>query len=138
MGFSKKIRGIVFDKFGGKCAYCGCDLDSMFQVDHMVSKNYWYHIDIENQKCVDDISNLMPACPQCNHYKRSHCLEDTMSHVGFRSVMLKFHLRLAKFPKKPTTSSRTANWMRYMQVIADKYGLSADKPFAGKFYFETL
>jgi len=130
-------RQIVFNKYGGKCAYCGCDLDEKFQVDHMVSKNYWYHIDSEDPSCVNDISNLMPACVQCNHYKRSHCLEDKFSHVGFRTYMLSFHIRLGSIPKK-TIRPSTIRRKEYMQRIADRYGISETKPFDGLFYFEKM
>lgn len=31
----KNDRQIIFDKFGGKCAYCGCDLLKGWHVDHL-------------------------------------------------------------------------------------------------------
>lgn len=34
----KKTRELVLNKYGGKCAYCGCDLTlSTMQVDHIKS-----------------------------------------------------------------------------------------------------
>lgn len=35
MAISKKDRKLVFDKCGGKCAYCGCDLVKGWHVDHI-------------------------------------------------------------------------------------------------------
>jgi hypothetical protein len=32
---NKKDRQIIFDKFGGKCAYCGCDLEKGWHVDEL-------------------------------------------------------------------------------------------------------
>lgn len=137
MAISKKIRLQVKNKCGGKCGYCGCELDDTFQVDHMVSRQYWYMIDMDNRKSVDNIDNLMPTCRICNHYKRAHCLEDFYSHVGFRTYMLNFHKRLAKLPKK-TKVTRTEKRIEYLNIIAEKYGISVDKPFSGVFYFETI
>lgn len=49
----KSEREIVFNKYGGKCAYCGCDLHKGWHVDHLepVSRkwktihHHWKHID---------------------------------------------------------------------------------------------
>lgn len=30
----KQVRQKVFDKYNGRCAYCGCDLTKSFHVDH--------------------------------------------------------------------------------------------------------
>src|SRR5688572_25533552 len=32
---NKKVREAIFNKYGGKCAYCGCDLLKGWHVDHM-------------------------------------------------------------------------------------------------------
>lgn len=129
-------RQKVFEKFGGRCAYCGCELD-VWQIDHAVSKQYWYFIDYDDRTKVNDIANLMPSCIVCNHYKRAHCVESYESHIGFRDYMLSFHKRLAKLPKK-TMVPRTEKRKVYMQRIANAYGITVDKPFDGKFYFEKI
>ena len=38
----KSERQMVFNKYGGKCAYCGCDLEKGWHVDHVKSirRNY--------------------------------------------------------------------------------------------------
>ena len=59
----KKVRQSVFDKYGGRCAYCGCELDSKWQVDHAISKLYWFYWNIENPKGVDAFSNLISVKP---------------------------------------------------------------------------
>lgn len=136
---SKKIREIVFNKCGGRCAYCGCELESSWQVDHAVSKCYWHVYSAINSIAysADDISNLMPACKVCNHYKRSLCVDAFGSHTGFRTYMLNFHKRLAKLPKK-TVSKQTEKRKVYMTAIANRYGITPEKPFSGVFYFERL
>jgi 5-methylcytosine-specific restriction endonuclease McrA len=126
----KADRDKVFNKYGGKCAYCGCDLDNTWQVDHAISKFYSFMIEDINH-----ISNLMPACKKCNHYKRSLCIDRTDTHIGFRDYLKSFHKRLAKLPKN-TQVKRTQQRKIYMQDIADRYGITVEKPFSGIFYFE--
>lgn len=70
MAFSKAIRQAVYDKYNGRCAYCGREIAYKdMQVDHFVAKRVW------NESGSDDISNLMPSCRMCNHYKRGNSLE---------------------------------------------------------------
>jgi len=132
----KGDRVTVFNKYGGRCAYCGCELNDKWQVDHAISRNYWFYFDVNNPKAVNNIENLMPACSECNHYKRSLCVESVGNHTGFRNYMKGFHKRYGRLPIKsirPQTEKRKA----YMQAIADKYGITKDIPFSGIFYFET-
>ena len=73
-GFSdKKIRKIVYQKYNGHCAYCGCEIpEKGFNVDHLhCLRNYEYDEDID----VHDVSNMMPACGSCNRYKSTMDLE---------------------------------------------------------------
>lgn len=138
---TKKTRQEVFEKYNGLCAYTGKPLDDKWQVDHMISKNkhHWNiifrgkkEVDYkEEMKKVNDIENLFPALYIVNHYKRSLDLE------GFRRYMRDFHKRLAKLPKK-TMIERTRKRKEYMLKVAEAFDITPDKPFNGKFYFETL
>lgn len=132
----KADRQIVHDKYGGRCAYCGCELQHDWQVDHGISKCYWKMYS-DNPKAVNDMSNLYPSCRKCNHYKRSRPIDAFADLIGFRQYMLKFHLRLKALPKH-TQVGRTMERIEYMQDIADRYGITPDNPFNGVFYFETL
>lgn len=69
----KKIRKIVYQKYNGHCAYCGCEIpEKGFNVDHLhCLRNYEYDEDID----VHDVSNMMPACGSCNRYKATMDLE---------------------------------------------------------------
>lgn len=131
----KKMRQKIFEKYDGHCAYCGCELNDKWQVDHAISKCYFFLIDPLNRNGVNAEFNLMPACKECNHYKRSLCVDNYEHHIGFRKYMMSFHKRLAKLPKK-TIVVRTKERIIYMHKIADKYGIAVDKPFDGIFYFE--
>ena len=55
-------RREIFDKTGGRCYYCGCELPfEDMRLDHMVS--------LHNHG-EDEMDNLVPSCQQCNYYKR--------------------------------------------------------------------
>ena len=138
---NKKNRKIVFEKYGGLCAYTGKPLGDDWQVDHVISKVKHRYITfgscsnvdeaLEMLKEVDNIDNLLPAIKIVNHYKRGLDLE------GFRNYMMKFHERIAKLPKK-TIIHRTQKRKEYMLKIAELFDISVDKPFSGIFYFETI
>lgn len=138
---NNKIRQKVFEKYNGLCAYTGKPLGNDWQVDHMTSKIlHSYRVlynasgidEInERRKEVDNIENLMPAIKIINHYKRSLDLE------GFRDYMLSFHKRLKKLPKK-TAIYETQRRKDYMFKVAELFDITPDRPFEGKFYFETI
>ena len=70
MSISKETRFKVYAKYDGHCSYCGRPMEYKdMQVDHFIAKRGW------NESGSDDISNLMPACRMCNHYKRANPLE---------------------------------------------------------------
>lgn len=72
MSINKKIREIVYQKYGGRCAYCGKEISYKdMQVDHFKPLRSWEAKD----KNANDVLNLMPACRMCNHYKRANSLE---------------------------------------------------------------
>ena len=76
MAFSKAIRQAVYDKYNGRCAYCGREIAYKdMQVDHFVAKRGW------DGSGSDDISNLMPSCRMCNHYKRANSLETFRHYI---------------------------------------------------------
>jgi hypothetical protein len=80
---TKKQRAALREKFGGKCAYCGCDLGERWHADHfepverqltlkagrLVATGRLYRP--EN----DRLDNFMPACAPCNLSKHSMTLE---------------------------------------------------------------
>lgn len=103
-------RRIIYDKMGGRCAYCGRELayDDM-QVDH---------VEALRNDGIDDLSNMLPACRSCNHYKRGNSLE------GWRRI-------LEAIPKTLERDCYT-----YRQGV--KFGLVSPSPKKITFYFETL
>ena len=129
------IRKEIYLLYGGKCAYCGSELDDKWQIDHKIPKKlYEWKITTGNP---NDINNLAPACKICNHYKRCMPVESTGIYIGYREYMLKFHLRLSKLPKK-TQIPRTEKRIEYMWTIANKYGITPQTPFSGIFYMDNF
>lgn len=65
---SKMIKGNVYAKYNGHCAYCGCELSlSEMQVDH--------HIAYNGQGGEDNLDNYYPACEVCNRVKSNLSIE---------------------------------------------------------------
>ena len=112
MSFSKKTREAVYAKYDGHCAYCGREISYKdMQVDHFKPQRAWNTEDAGT----DDISNLMPACRMCNHYKRANSLET-------------FRKYIAEIPRKLREN--------YIYKVGIVYGnvIENEKPIA--FYFE--
>ena len=96
---SKKTREIVYNKYNGHCAYCGCEIEIKdMQVDHIVPKRrnneMWY----KGKIGTDEISNLNPSCRMCNYYKGMDSLEqfrEKLSTMLITNVRRPFDYRLA-------------------------------------------
>lgn len=105
----KNERNIIYQKYNGHCAYCGKEITiKEMQVDHYYPKRMSF-------KGVEDISNKMPSCRRCNHYKRAEQPE------GFRTLLITLHERLMKI---------------YIFKVAVDFGIVKIQPFDGKFYYE--
>lgn len=125
-------REIVFNKFGGLCAYSGTPLKEDWQIDHLEpvvrdfkTGNFIY----KENNCIE---NLMPCQRLINHYKHSMSLEK------FRNwILASLHERLKKLPKNPK-SEKLIRKKEYLTQIANYFGIDTENPFCGKFYFETL
>ena len=115
----EELRHQIWKKYNGHCAYCGKQIEYKdMQVDHVIPQAMLiYEPDKYTQAQIYDISNLIPACKSCNHYKRSDDLEQ------FRRLMLTLHERII---------------CDYISRVAIDYGIIEVKPFEGKFYFEKI
>ncbi|WP_375214282.1 HNH endonuclease signature motif containing protein [Aquabacterium sp.] len=88
MALTKKQRATLREKFGGRCAYCGCELGEKWHADHIehIGRTDWFarnggkpqgHDYPER----DTLENMNPACPPCNIDKHTFSLE------GWRQVI---------------------------------------------------
>lgn len=109
---SKKTRLAVYEKYEGKCAYCGKDLLGIknMQVDHI-----WPVRRYERFKDVHAFENLNPSCRRCNHYKSVLNLEE------FRGILMTLHERASNYS---------------MNKVAADYGIVSIKAWDGVFHFE--
>lgn len=125
-------RDRIKQKFDGLCAYSGTPLEGDWQIDHLkpVVRNWWDGtMKFEKDDCED---NMIPVQKILNHYKHSYSLND------FRTWLLGgLHERLKKLPKNPKTD-KSRKRKEYLLKVAGYFGITPDKPFSGKFYFETL
>ena len=132
MYISKKNRELVKNMFDGKCAYSGTELLSDWQVDHVnpVRRNWL----LNNSALFEEnhtLENMLPSQRIINHYKHSMDLEQ------FRDFMKDFHIRISKLPKNPKIEKSIKRKV-YMLKVARLFGITTNKAFSGRFYFETL
>lgn len=130
----QRDRQLVYEKYGGRCAYTGKPLPADWQVDHIVPRRsvHWLLLSTPDKYFdVNNPDNLIPTFKILNHYKRAKDLKE------WREYLLTLHTRIAKLPKK-TRVERRQKYKDYMLEVANHFGISPDKPFSGIFYFETL
>ena len=109
-------RKAVYQKYGGRCAYCGEEIPiTRMHVDHM--KPIWRDTSVgASYKGSDDFDNLMPSCAPCNLWKSVHPLEEFRAEIAAQVERLRL---------------RSANFR-----LAERYGLVAENKTQVKFYFE--
>jgi 5-methylcytosine-specific restriction endonuclease McrA len=123
---NKKDREIIFNKYGGRCAYCGAELQKGWHVDELLpikrntvfdkNKNKWVFDGTCEHPERLNIDNQMPSCPSCNINKHSMSLEE------FRSLIEGFMKHL--------------NEINTQYKIAKRYGLVTEDIKPVVFYFE--
>ena len=74
-------RQQVYNKCGGHCAYCGCEITiKQMQVDHI--RPHWHTLTEQQAtksgivKGLHHIENLNPSCARCNKWKSTYSLEE--------------------------------------------------------------
>ncbi len=90
---SKEKRLIVFKKYKGKCAYCGCKLEKRsFTVDHIkpYRRKASHEELLKYGRGGNNIENLNPCCLSCN------CSKSTFSIENWRIELSLKHERLLK------------------------------------------
>lgn len=116
MAFSKKIRELVYSKYGGHCAYCGQEISIKdMQVDHFIAVARNWPDGWLSKRGTDDISNLMPSCRACNFRKGMGTIEQ------FRKAL------------EHGISCCQRDFTYRMMV---RYGLVEERPHRVMFYFE--
>ena len=98
MKLSKAQREQLKNKFGGHCAYCGCDLSDKWHADHIEAvdrvlawcpKRGVKSTGEMHKPHLDTIENLNPSCVPCNINKHSMSLESWRKSIAhYRDVQL--------------------------------------------------
>lgn len=110
---SKTERKIVYDKYNGHCAYCGCEIPFKgFNVDHVLCMRNYEYMD----ESIDTVGNMLPSCGSCNRYKSTYDLET-------------FRRMLSGIPRRLARDVGTYN-------IAVRYGMVEEHHGPVRFYFE--
>lgn len=101
----KSLRLQVYEKYDKHCAYCGNFIEyEEMKVDHFIP---------QKNGGTDELSNLMPSCEICNHYKDAHNIHK------FKSIMKAIHKKIEKL---------------YIVKVAKRFGLIEIQPFKRFFY----
>jgi len=92
----KEKRILVFNKFNGRCAYCGCMIEfDKFHVDHIEPKYRGYTNDqlikynMKVKKGSDKIENLFPSCASCNSSKSTFTVEKWRIELELKKQRIK-------------------------------------------------
>lgn len=112
---NKALRQKVKAKFGGKCAYCGCDLGDKWHVDHLdpIIRNADGTVEHPEN---DVIANYMPSCVGCNLSKKRMSLDNWRNWIKGHIVSL----------NRDNPAYRTAK----------RFGLVVEQDIDVNFYFE--
>ena len=109
---NKKVRKEIYNKYDGRCAYCGCVLKGVFTIDHIEPKR-------RGSKGIyglDKIENYNPCCYSCNSSKSVYTIEK------WRNKLIEDVNRLRRDSSK--------------YRILERFGILAQVEFELKFYFE--
>lgn len=108
---SKELREKVYKKYDGHCAYCGEKITyKEMQVDHFAP----VHLFGDNIS----ITNLMPACRQCNFRKGT--------------------LTISKFREELEKTAERLRRDSFMFRLAEKYGIISVSYQPIQFYYEKV
>lgn len=124
----KTDRELIFNKYDGKCAYCGCELTKGWHADHIepIVRDFIYNKNkqrfetngIYRNPENENLQNYNPSCPSCNIQKNSYTLEQ------FRENIKQFINSLNQYSTQ--------------YKFAKKYGLVYETDIEVKFHFETV
>lgn len=104
-----KVRQQVYERCGGHCAYCGCEITmKQMQVDHFIPLELRHFADIIGADA-DTIDNFLPACRSCNNYK------SWLTPERFRLAVTRWHDVLMR------DSVTYKNAVRFGQVIPNQH-----------------
>jgi 5-methylcytosine-specific restriction endonuclease McrA len=156
----KADRQKIFDKYGGRCAYCGCELQKGWHVDHIdpvVRKTktvyqHWKHIDtgevLQQNEGLKRLRNMpdrekweyVPTrhdIPDGIEYPERHTLSNMMPACPSCNIN-KHGDTIEGFRSSIKGYLNSLNLRMVQYKMAKKYNLVKETGIEVKFYFETL
>lgn len=98
----KSDRELIYNKYGGRCAYCGCELQKGWAVDHIVP---CYRTDNDEEyirrfthpkrtepiphRGKDCIENYNPSCRRCNGWKSTFSVEQFREEIKLQPTRVR-------------------------------------------------
>ncbi|WP_340389528.1 HNH endonuclease signature motif containing protein [Paenibacillus sp. FSL E2-0151] len=122
-----KKRKAIYDKTGGRCFYCGCQLgEKGWHADHVeaIQRNWWDgtcmnpHLDTEENK--------VPACASCNLQKGPLTIEQFREKIaGFVNSLNSYHNQYIVAKRyglvQETIVATPVFWFERVEEGADKH-----------------
>lgn len=106
----KQDREEILNKYGGKCAYCGCELVKGWHLDHIepIVRDSKWNPDKKKYEQTgtcrkpenETLENYNPACASCNIQKNSYTIEQFRSNINKFVQSLNQYSTQYKFAKK--------------------------------------
>ncbi|MCX0499711.1 HNH endonuclease [Erwinia billingiae] len=135
MKLTKKQRDVLRMKFGGRCAYCGCNLpDKGWHADHVEAALRKWEFGPRRQDGTrqtvatgdhwrpenDVMENLFPACAPCNLFKATFTLETFRNEIAAQAARARqysVNFRTAeRFGQVQVTTSPIVFWFEQYQI----------------------
>ncbi|MEI7341412.1 HNH endonuclease [Pectobacterium brasiliense] len=140
MALNKKQRAELRMKFGGRCAYCGCELpENGWHADHVEpiyrgrdfnravtdDGKFEFTSRVAEREALDVAENMAPACKQCNLFKGGHTVEsfrEQITHQTERARAYSVNFRTAeRFGQIQITPSPIVFWFEKYQTETVQY-----------------
>lgn len=155
----KSDRQKVFEKYGGKCAYCGCELEKGWHADHLepvvrrtkTVHQHWKHIEtgeiLQQNEGIRALKNspegdkwkYIPRkeVPDGFEYPERNVLTNMVPACASCNIN-KHGESVEQFRESIAGYLRSLNLRMTQYKMAKKFGLVQETGIEVKFYFETI
>lgn len=150
---NKKDRQLIFDKYNGRCAYCGCELTKGWHVDEIepVRRKYkTVHAHWKNKETGEKVPILQEIMSRRDWdyvptkkvidgclYPENYSITNQNPSCASCNIN-KHELDIEQFRKLITGFMKHLNEINTQYKIAKRYGLIIETGINVKFYFETI